>query len=63
MAIFVLEYRLLDKLGRTKKTYNAGVFVREGEIEAAKEQITASQTNNKIAFDVYIADEPIFKLS
>lgn len=61
--MYNLEYRILDKLGRTKKTLHGGVFSLETSLDYAKERILKQHPRHKIAFDVYILDEPTFKLS
>ena len=63
MSFYNLEYRILDKLGRTKKTFHGGVFKSEEQIRAVKENIEHKNSKHKIAFDVYIIEDPFFKLS
>lgn len=59
--MYNLEYRILDKLGRTKKTLHGGVFLLETSLDFAKDRILSKYPKHKIAFDVYILDEPVFK--
>ena len=59
--MYNLEYRILDKLGRTKKTLHGGVFLLETSLDFAKERILKNYPKQKITFDVYILDEPVFK--
>lgn len=56
MTIFNLEYRILDKLERTKKTIHGGVFMCENSLEQAKQKILESIQNKKITFDVYVIE-------
>lgn len=58
--MFNLEFRILDKLGRTKKTFHGGVFRTEEELNKAKERILTENVKHKIAFNVYLLDKPIF---
>lgn len=58
--MFNLEFRILDKLGRTKKTFHGGVFRNEEELNQAKEKILTENVKHKVAFDVYLLDKPIF---
>lgn len=58
--MFNLEYRILDKLGRTKQTKHGGLFLSEEKLEEFKQQILLQEKNKKVAFDVYILSKPIF---
>lgn len=58
--MYNLEYRVLDKLGRTKKTFHGGVYKNEDELGKAKEKILSEFAKHKLAFDVYLLDKPIF---
>lgn len=59
-SIYNLEYRILDKLGRTKHTRHAGLFIDEEKLEAAKSKILDEEKPKKVAFDVYVLERPIF---
>jgi len=61
--IYNLEYRILDRLGRTKTTKHAGVFLEESKLEAAKQSIIKQNAKRKLAFDVYLIEEPLFKFN
>lgn len=63
MIVYNLEYRILDKLGRTKSSHHVGLFKTEEDVNHAKSVIEKQQNENKISFDVYIIDEPFLKLS
>lgn len=54
MIIYNLEYRILDKLKRTKKTLHGGLYMDEQKLEEAKQKILSSEKNKNIAFDVYL---------
>ena len=58
MIIYNLEYRVLDKLSRTKSTVHVGLFRTTEDVEHAKKVIYENNTEHKIAFDVYIIDDP-----
>ena len=62
MSIYNLEYKVLDKLGRAKSTFHAGVFKTSEEVDLKKQKVISENKNLKLAFDVYIIDDPIFKL-
>lgn len=57
MIIYNLEYRVLDKLKRAKKVVHVGLYKSLEDVETAKEKISTS-SSDKIAFDVYIIDDP-----
>jgi len=59
--MYNLEYRILDKLGRTKKTLNVGIFSTDEKLELAKTKVIEDNKEDMIAFDVYAIDLPIFK--
>lgn len=58
--MFNLEYRILDKLGRTKQTKHGGIFFSEKKLEEFKQKVLLEEKNKKIAFDVYILSLPLF---
>jgi hypothetical protein len=58
-TIYNLEYRILDKLNRTKDVKHGGIFVDLDKLEAAKQSITENTKGKKIAFDVYIIQRNI----
>lgn len=60
--MYNVEYRTLDKLGRTKKTFHGGIFLKENQVDIFKEKIE-KESKDKIAFDVYFLNEDLFKLS
>lgn len=55
--MYNLEYRVLDKLGRTKKTLWGGMFKGLNELEDGKQSILNKNKKLHIAFDVYIIDK------
>ena len=57
-SIFNLEYSILDKIGRAKKTTHVGIFDSIDTIEKAKSDI-ASRINDKLSFTVHIINEPL----
>jgi len=59
--MYNLEYRILDKLGRTKKTFHVGLFITDDKLQQAKSKVIEDNKENNIAFDVYAVDMPIFK--
>lgn len=59
-TIYNLEYRILDKLNRTKDVKHGGIFKDLDKLEAAKQTITEKTKGKKIAFDVYIIERNIF---
>jgi hypothetical protein len=59
-TIYNLEYRILDKLNRTKDVKHGGIFSNLEKLEAAKQNITESTKGKKVAFDVYIIEKNIF---
>lgn len=63
MEIYNLEYRILDKLNRTKSTVHVGVFSNSEAVEAAKQIIYEKNTEQKIAFDIYIIEKPFYTVS
>lgn len=60
--MFNVEYRTLDKLGRTKRTYHGGVFREEEQIDKFKEKVI-KESKDKVAFDIYYLNENVFKVS
>ena len=62
MVIYNLEYKVLDKLGRAKNSVHVGLFKTEDDVELAKKRIYEDNTEHKIAFDVYIIDDPFLKI-
>lgn len=60
--VYNLEYRVLDKLGRTKSTFHGGVFKSEEAVNLAKETIEKNNPDSKIAFDVYFIDDPFLPI-
>lgn len=61
MQIYNLEYRVLDKLGRTKETYHGGLFTDLDRVEQYKQKLLDQKTKKKIAFDVYVIDQVTFR--
>ena len=61
--IYNLEYRILDRLGRTKTTKHVGIFLNEPKLEAAKQSIIEQNAKRKLAFDVFLIEEPLFKFN
>ncbi len=60
MNLYNLEYRILDKLGRTKKTLWGGLFATEDALQDKQQEVL--QKHKKVAFDVYIIEEdPVIK--
>lgn len=57
MIIYNLEYRVLDKLKRTKKTFHGGLFLDEVKLDEAKKQIIESIKEKNVAFDVYVIEQ------
>ena len=60
MHIYNVEYRILDKLGRTKQTLHGGLFVDEEKVEEFKHRILEKEKGRKIAFDVYPIQKGLF---
>lgn len=60
--MYNVEYKTLDKLGRTKKTFHGGIFLTEEKLEEFKKEIL-SNTKEKISFEVYSLNESNIKLS
>ena len=52
--VFKLEYRILDKIGRTKKKLHVGYFSTEEKVDAAKKEIELEMVNKNIMFDIFI---------
>lgn len=60
MDLYNLEYRLLDRLGRTKKTLWGGLFATQEALLDKQNEVLSK--HKKVAFDVYIIPEdPILK--
>lgn len=59
--MFNLEYRILDKLGRTKRTKYGGLFRDEVKLEEFKQKVLEEEKGKKVAFDVYILNDSLFK--
>lgn len=60
MELYNLEYRILDKLGRTKKTLWGGLFGNLAALEGKQKEVLGK--HKKVAFDVYIIEQdPIIK--
>jgi hypothetical protein len=55
MELYNLEYRLLDKLGRTKKTLWGGLFATQHALQDKQNEVLSK--HKKVAFDVYIIQE------
>jgi hypothetical protein len=51
-----LEYRVVDKKGRTKSTKNVGIFDSLDKIEFAKTEVLNANKKYKIAFDLYLTN-------
>lgn len=56
--VYNLEYKVRDKLGRTKKSVHVGVFNDLDKLEVAKVQV--SKSNPGVTFDVYQSNHNIF---
>lgn len=52
-CIYNLEYNILDKLGRAKKTTHVGIFSDLDRVEKAKEAI-ATKISDRLSFNVYV---------
>lgn len=59
-TVYNLEYRILDKLGRTKSTRHGGLFLSEEKLEQFKQEVLQKEKSKKIAFDVYVLERPLF---
>jgi hypothetical protein len=60
MELYNLEYRILDKLGRTKKTLWGGLFATQEALAGKQNEVLSKY--KKVAFDVYIIEEdPVIK--
>lgn len=55
--IYNLEYELLDKIGRAKKTSHVGVFSDLDKVEEVKQRILIAYSNDKIKFNVHLVQE------
>jgi hypothetical protein len=62
MVSYNLEYSVLDKLGRAKNTHHVGVYRTEEDVEKAKVSVQEANTDHSISFQVYIIDDPFFKM-
>jgi hypothetical protein len=54
--LYNLEYRVVDKKGRTKATKNVGIFDSLDKIEFAKTEVLNANKKYKIAFDLYLTN-------
>ena len=54
--LYNLEYRVVDKKGRTKSTKNVGIFDSLDKIEFAKTEVLNANKKYKIAFDLYLTN-------
>lgn len=61
--LYNVEYRILDRLGRTKSTKHIGVFNNEKKVEEVKSSILKNVSFSKVAFDIYAIPDPIFKIN
>lgn len=59
--IFNLEYNILDKLSRARKTIKGGFYATEEKLAAAKKRIEEENTGHNISFNVYIISQPILR--
>jgi len=60
MELYNLEYRILDKLGRTKKILWGGLFATQEALADKQNEILSR--HKKVSFDVYIIEEnPVIK--
>lgn len=55
--IFNLEYEVLDKIGRAKKTNHYGVFDSLEKVDEAKQRLLTAYSNEKIKFNLHIVQE------
>lgn len=57
-CVYNLEYSILDKIGRAKKTSHVGVFADIESVEKAKFKIL-DQVKDKLSFKVYVIQTPV----
>jgi hypothetical protein len=53
-TVYNLEYKVLDKMGRVKKTLHVGVFGDLDKLESAKNEVIT--INPGVVFDVHSID-------
>jgi len=58
-TVYNLEFKVLDKLGRLKKSVHVGVFDDLNKLDKVKGQIAAS--NPGVTFEVYPCEHIIFE--
>ena len=58
--IYNLECKVLDKLGRAKKTFHGGIFSSEDALQLGKEKVLEDSKDVSLRFEVYIIDSPVF---
>lgn len=57
-CIYNLEYSILDKIGRAKKTSHVGIFADTESVEKAKTKIL-ELVKDKLSFKVYVIETPV----
>lgn len=60
MTIYNLECKVLDKLGRAKKTFHGGIFNSEDTLQQGKEKVLEESKDLSLRFEVFIIDSPLF---
>lgn len=55
-CIYNLEYNILDKLGRAKKTTHVGIFSNLELVEQAKTSIL-EKVDGKLSFNVHVIEK------
>ena len=58
-SVYILEYKIHDKLGRTKKTCHVGVYDSLDKLEQAKVSVVSNTEN--VVFTVYNSEHILFK--
>jgi hypothetical protein len=55
-CVYNLEYSVLDKIGRAKKSTHVGVFASVPAVEEAKAKIMR-ETKEEVSFNVYVIED------
>lgn len=55
-CVYNLEYNILDKIGRAKKTIHVGVFSSVEEVESVKSAIMLTAEED-ISFNVFVVED------
>jgi hypothetical protein len=57
--VYILEYKTLDSMNRSKKTVHVGVYSTLEAVEAAKQIVLNEQPN--VSFEIYTSEHILFE--